>query len=91
MAPPHGDKSDGNEVAVEGRQAASSEVLDETVTLAHERDPSYRPQASTVEGLAVIYDVPPAVVADAGKRDDMITQAREPAHTVTMLDYLGTP
>ena len=88
---PHGLKSDGNEVAVEGLKAGAGEVLYETVTLAHERDPSYRPQASTVEGLAVIYDVPPAVVADAGKGDDTITQAREPAHTVTMLDYEGSP
>jgi len=30
------------------------------------------------------------LVADADKGDDTITQ-REPAHTVTMLDYLGSP
>ena len=44
-----------------------------------------------VEGLAVIYDVPPAVVADAGRGDDTITQTREPLTTVTMLDYMGSP
>jgi hypothetical protein len=31
------------------------------------------------------------VVAEAGAGDDTITQAREPAHTVTMLDYMGSP
>ena len=31
------------------------------------------------------------LLADAGKSDDTITQTREPAHTVTMLDYEGSP
>ena len=48
-----------------------------------------------VEGLKagaseVLYETF-TLVADAGKGDDAITQAREPAHTVTMLDYMGTP
>jgi hypothetical protein len=31
------------------------------------------------------------LVADAGKGDASNTQTREPAHTVTMLDYMGSP
>ncbi len=78
-------KSDSNEVAVEGLttwptypsglKADSNEVA--------------------VEGLKagaseVLYETF-TLVTDAGKGDDTITQAREPAHTVTMLDYMGTP
>ena len=77
-------KTDSNEVAVEGLttwptypglKADSNEVA--------------------VEGLKagaseVLYETF-TLVADAGKGDDTITQTREPAQTVTMLDYMGSP
>ena len=78
-------KSDSNEVAVEGLttwptypsglKADSNEVA--------------------VEGLKagaseVLYETF-TLVADADKSDDRVTQTREPAHTVTMLDYEGSP
>jgi len=63
--------------------------------------PTYRSGLKTdsnevaVEGLKagpseVLYETF-TLVADAGKGDDTITQPREPAHTVTMLDYMGSP
>ncbi len=82
---PSGLKADSNEVAVEGittwptypsrLKADSNEVA--------------------VEGLKagaseVLYETF-TLVTDAGKGDDTITQVREPAHTVTMLDYMGSP
>jgi hypothetical protein len=59
-----------------GLEGDSNEVAVEGITLAHE---------------GAIWNSRNGVTADAGTGDDKIMQAREPAHTVTMLDYMGSP